>query len=257
MVQEFTISLSSIVFVAVGIVIANKGRAERAESTRMEETETTEIRNLSPGVVEVKGSAHGTDDATPQASPFTGTDALAVHIEVQEWHSGGEGGGNWKTIFEEETAEPIYADDGTGEVLVALPDDGGLNLEQEEWKIQPGDDVPEAIREYVEQEPELSLPDGHDIGPLSTGERRRYREGVLTPGEDVYVLGTASETGAGWDTREYVIDEETSDGDFVLSDKSEAQLVQEGKRGGLVFLAFGALLIVVGIGALVLPFLPV
>lgn len=257
MVQEFAISLSSIVFVGVGLIIANKGRKERAKSTRMEENETTEIGDLSPGTVEVKGTAHGTADATLQVSPFSDTDALAVQIEVKEWHSGGEGGGNWKTIFEAETAEPIYVDDGTGETLVDLPEEGGLNLEMEDWKIQPDDDVPEAIREYVENEPELTLPDGHEIGPLTTGERRRYREGVLEPGEDVYVLGTASETGAGWDTREYVVNEATSEGDFVLSDKSEARLVKEGKRGGLVFVAFGALLIVVGIGALVSPLLPV
>jgi hypothetical protein len=32
--------------------------------------------------------------------------------------------------------------------------------------------------------------------------------------------------------------------------------VKEGKRGGLVFLAFGGLLTVVGIGLLVFPFVP-
>ena len=79
---------------------------------------------------------------------------------------------------------------------------------------------------------------------------------MLEPDEDVSVLGTAREIGAGWDTRDYVIDEPTADGDFVLSDKSEAQLVKEGKRGGLVFLAFGGLLTIVGIVLLVSPFFP-
>jgi hypothetical protein len=257
MVQEFVVSLGSIVFLVVGLVTMNKGRKERAESTRMEEIETTRIRDVSPGPVEVKGTVHGTEDSTLQAAPFSDTDALAVSVEVQEWHTGGEGGGNWKTIFEEETAEPIYVDDGTGEILVELPADGGLNLEQDEWKVEAGDDPPQAIRTYVENEPDLDLPEGHDLGPLSTGERRRYREGVLEPDEDVYVLGTVSETGAGWDTRTYVIGEPTVDGDFVLSDKSEAQLVKEGKRGGLVFLAFGGLLTAVGLGLLVFPFLPI
>jgi hypothetical protein len=256
MVQQFAISIGSIVFLVVGLVTINKGRKERAESTRMEEIETTQIRELSPGPVEVKGTVHGTEDASLRTAPFSATDALAVHVEVHEWHTGGEGGGNWETIFEEETAESIYVDDGTGEVLVELSADGGLNLEQDEWKVEAGDDPPESIQTYVENEPDLDLPEGHDLGPLSTGERRRYREGVLKPDEDVYVLGTARETEAGWDTRDYVIDEPTTDGDFVLSNKSEAQLVKEGKRGGLVFLAFGGLLTVVGIGLLVFPFVP-
>ena len=257
MVDSFVISLSSIVFVVVGLITLNKGRTERAESTRMEETETTAIRDLEPGSVEVKGTVHGTDDATLQQSPIDGTEALAVHVEVNEVHSDGNGPGNWQTIFENQTAEPMFIDDGTGEVLVNLPEDGGLNLEQSEWKVEAGDDPPEEIRTYVENEPALDLPDGVDIGPLSTGERRRYLEGTLEPGEDVYLLGTARETEAGWDNREHVIDEPTSDGDFILSDKSEGELIEEGRSSGLVFLAAGTLMTVIGLASLVSSFLPV
>ncbi|WP_327054046.1 hypothetical protein [Halomicrococcus gelatinilyticus] len=257
MVESFVISLSSIVFVAVGLVTVNKGRTERAESTRMEETETTAIRDLEPGVVEVKGTVRGTEDATLQQSPIDGTDALAVHVEVKELHSDGNGPGNWQTIFEDQRAEPMFVDDGTGEVLVDLPADGGLNLDQTEWKVEAGDEPPEEIRSYVENEPALDLPDGVDIGPLSTGERRRYLEGTLEPGEDVYLLGTARETEAGWDNREYVVDESTPDGDFILSDKSEATLIEEGRSSGLVFLVAGVLMTVIGLSGFVAPFLSI
>src|SRR6056297_2007107 len=257
MVDSFVISLSSIVFVVVGLITLNKGRAERAESTRMEETETTAIRDLEPGPVEVKGTVHGTDEATLKQSPIDGTDALAVHVEVKEMHSDGNGPGNWQTVFEEQTAEPMFVDDGTGEVLVNLPEDGGLNLEQSEWKVEAGDDPPEKIRTYVENEPALDLPSGVDIGPLSTGEPRRYLEGTLEPGEDVYLLGTARETEAGWDNREYVIDEPTADGDFILSDKSEAALIEEGRSSGLVLLAAGVLITAIGLSGLVSPFLSI
>ena len=257
MVDNFVISLGSLVFVVMGLITLNKGRMERAESTRMEETETTAIRDLKPGPVEIKGTVHGTDDATLQQSPISGTKALATHVEVKELHSDGNGPGNWQTTFEDQTAEPMFIDDGTGEVLVDLPEDGGLNLEQTEWKVEAGDDPPEEIRTYVENEPELDLPDGIDIGPLSTGERRRYLEGTLEPGEDVYLLGTVRETEAGWDNREYVIDEPTSDGDFILSDKSEATLIEEGRSSGFVFLAAGALMIAIGLASLVSPFLSI
>ena len=257
MVENLFISLSSIVFVVAGLFTLNKGRAERAESTRMEETETTAIRALEPGPVEVKGTVHGTEDATLRKSPIDGRDALAVHIEVKELHSDGNGPGNWQTVFEDETAEPLFVDDGTGEVLVDLPADGGLNLEQSEWKVEAGDDPPAEIRTYVENEPALDLPDGVDIGPLSTGEPRRYLEGTLEPGEDAYVLGTARETDAGWDNREYVIDEPTPDDDFILSDKSEATLIEEGRSSGLVLLVAGALITAIGLSGLVSPFLSI
>ena len=257
MVDGFVISIASIVFVAMGLITLNKGRTERAESTRMEETETTAIRDLEPGSVEVKGTVHGIDDATLQQSPIEGTEALAVHVEVKELHSDGNGPGNWQTMFEDQTAEPMFIDDGTSEVLVDPPENSGLNLEQSEWKVEAGDDPPEEIRRYVKNEPALDLPDGVDIGPLSTGEPRRYLEGTLEPGEDVYLLGTARETEAGWDNREFVIDEPTSDGDFILSDKSEAELIEEGRSSGLVFLVAGALMIMIGLSSLVSPFLPV
>jgi hypothetical protein len=257
MVDSFVISISSVVFVVMGLVTLNKGRTERAESTRMEETETTAIRDLEPGPVEVKGTVHGTDDATLQQSPIDGTEALAVHTEVKELHSDGNGPGNWQTVFEDQRVEPMFIDDGTSEVLVDVPEDGGLNLEQSEWEVGAGDDPPEEIRTYVENEPALDLPDGVDIGPLSTGEPRRYLEGTLEPSEDVYLLGSARETDAGWDNREYVIDEQTPDGDFILSDKSEATLIEEGRSSGLVFLAAGALMITIGVASLLSPFLPI
>jgi hypothetical protein len=257
MVESFVISLSSLVFVVVGLITVNKGRMERAESTRMEETETTAIRDLDLGPVEIKGTVHGTDDATLQQSPIDGTEALAVHVEVKELHSDGDGPGNWQTIFDDQTAEPMLIDDGTSEVLVEVPEDGGLNLEQSEWKVEAGDDPPEEIRTYVENEPELELPEGVDIGPLSTGEHRRYLEGTLESGEDAYLFGTARETGAGWDNREYVIDEPTPAGDFILSDKSEATLIEEGRSSGLVLLIAGVLMTVIGLSGVVSPFISI
>ena len=167
MVDSFVISISSLVFVVVGLITLNKGRKERAESTRMEETETTAIRDLEPGPVEVKGTVHGTDDATLQQSPIDGTEALAAHVEVKELHSDGNGPGNWQTIFEDQTAEPIFIDDGTGEVLVDLPEDGGLDLEQSEWKVEAGDDPPEEIRTYVENEPALVADELAAIGAFN------------------------------------------------------------------------------------------
>jgi hypothetical protein len=255
MVQSVVISLGSLAFVAVGLSTLNKGRRKRAQSSRIDATETTPIRDLEPGPAEIKGTVHGTDDATLRESPLGGTEALAVHVEVEEWDTGGQGGGNWETIFETETVEPLTVDDGTGEVRVDLPADGGLNLTQTEWPVEAGAEPPTRVRRYVEKQPSLDLPDGVDIGPLSTGERRRYLEGTLEPGDDVYLLGSATEAEAGWDGREYVVDEPTPAGDFVLSDKNEAALIEVGRRDGVVFVAFGALLTVLGVIGITAQFL--
>ena len=259
MVQDLIVKLGwsgfSLIFVVVGLYTMTEGREQQAQSGRIAATETTRIRDLRPSTVEVKGTAHPAEGATLLESPITKTDALAVHVAVEEWESDGQGAGSWETIHEEVTGVPMLVDDGTGEVGVELPADGGLNVDQTRTKVDAGDEPPEAIRRYVENEADVNEAASRDFGPLSVGDSRRYSEGVVEPGEEVYVLGRAREERAGWGERNVVIAEPTEAGDFILSDKSEADLVREGKRGGLVQLGFGGLLAAVGAVFAVYPWL--
>lgn len=255
MLQNVAISLGGLVFALAGLRRMYQGRAEWDAGERIADRETTAIRDIEPGPIEVKGSARPAEDATVHRSPFSETESLATRITVKEWHSDGRSDENWATVFEEETAERLLVDDGTGDVAVSLPDEGGLDLTWTETRVESDEDPPDAIRRYVENRSDIEIPDRHSVGALSVGERRRYLEGTLEPGEDVYVLGTARGADAGWDQRGYVIDEPTSDGDFVLSNKSEDALVKEGKQGGFVFLAFGGLLTLIGLGVLLYPWL--
>jgi hypothetical protein len=149
----------------------------------------------------------------------------------------------------------MVVDDGSGEVRVELPEDGELNVEQMRTKVGSGDDPPEPIRRYIERAEGIDEASQIDIGPVSVGDRRRYSEGLVEPGEDIYVLGRAREEQAGWGDRAVVVDEPTAAGDFILSDKSEEELVKEGKHGGLVSLGFGAAFFLVGASVMVVPWL--
>ncbi|WP_458190558.1 GIDE domain-containing protein [Haladaptatus sp. NG-WS-4] len=254
LVGSVAVSGVGLVFVLVGLYTMNGGRVERAQSRRITDTETTKIRELNPGTAEVKGTAHLAEDATLVESPITGRDALATSVEMEEWESSGQGGGNWETKHAEQTTVPITVDDGSDEVRVELPANGELNVEEAETTVEAGDEPPEHIKQYVEDEAAIDAATRHEFGPLSTGERRRYSEGVIEPGEGVYVLGTARhDEDADWGERAFVIDEPTESGDFVLSDKSEEELIREGKRGGLVSLVLGGALVVAGIAATVFP----
>jgi hypothetical protein len=249
-------SVFGLVFLGVGLHTANTGRKERAQSKQIAQTETTEIRNLQPGTAEIKGTAHPAEGATTVQSPITGTEALAARVEVEEWESSGEGGGSWETKHETQTAVPIVVDDGTDEVRVELPAAGEFDLEQTRTEVGSGDEPPTEIKQYLESTPEIDEATRHDIGPLSIGERRRYSEGVIEPGEEVYVLGGAREEEAGWGERAYAVDEPAESGHFILSDKSEETLIREGNRTGIFYLGFGSLFAVIGTGLLVVPWVP-
>lgn len=235
----------SLIGVGVGLYLMNRGRKLRGQSKRIADTETTPVRDLQPGVAEVKGSAHPAEDGDIMESPITLADSLATQVTVEKYQSSSQGGGSWRTIHEEESAVPMNVDDGTGEVRVELPTDGKLNVEQIRKRVGGGEEPPEPIRRFVEQEAEIDEATRYDLGLLSAGERRRYSEGFIEPGEEVYVLGTAREE-AGWDGEEYVIDEPTQSGDFILSNKSEEDLIKEGTWGGGFMLAVGGVATVMG-----------
>ncbi|WP_247729504.1 E3 ubiquitin ligase family protein [Halovivax limisalsi] len=254
-VGQFLISGFSAVFVVVGAYQLNRGRIERAKSHRIARTETTDIRNLQPGTAEVKGRVRPAEDATTLSSPISEEPALATRVEVEEWESSGQGGGSWETTHEQRNAVPLLVDDGTGTVRVELPADGELNVEKTRTEVGSGDEPPAEITRYLEHEAAVEEASRRSIGPLSIGERRRYSEGWIAPDEEIYVLGRAREERGGWGERAYVIDESTASGDFILSDKSEAELVREGKRGGLVTIGIGAIVTLVGLFGMLVPWL--
>lgn len=225
-----------------GCYLLYKGREKRAKSDRLDDIETTPISGLQSGAVGVAGTAYSTENADLIKSPIEKKDALAAHVAVEEWKSGDNGKG-WITIHEEELGVPISVGDGTGEVRVELPNDGGLDVEQTQTKIDSDDEPPARIQQYIENEPNIDEGTRHHHGPVSIGDRRRYSEGVIEPGEDVYVVGTAREVQRDWGEQTGVIDEPTESGQFILSDKSKAELVQETKQIGRNQLAIGGVIV--------------
>lgn len=258
MVQDLLIKLGwsgfSLVFLIAGLYTMKRGREERAQSERFINTKTNEISDLQPGTVEIKGSAHLAADATAIESPIRKNEALATHVEIEQWESSGQGG-HWETIHEAQQTVPLTVDDGTGTVRVEFPSYGELNVEANRTEVGSGDEPPEEIKQYLQREDAVDEATRHEAGPISIGERRRYSEGMIEPGEDVYVLGNARKAHAASGEQEYVIDMPAETGDFVLSDKTEEDLVREGKRAGLVSLAFGGLLTVLGITFVIYPWI--
>jgi len=247
----------SMIFVLVGLFIANKGRKLRGRGKMIEETETTKIRQLKPGKAEVKGTARATEGSSTLESPIHHKEALATRVMVEEYRSNSDGGGSWESIYDETESVPFVVDDGTGEVRVEPPLSSGTNLnpELERERVGGGEEPSEKVKRFIEREEGVGSASKGSIGPLDFGERRRYSEGVIEPGENVYVLGRARKDEAGWGERGYVIDETTASGEFVLSDKSEEQLVKEGKWGGILLLVFGVVFALFGTGFVVFPWL--
>lgn len=117
--------------------------------------------------------------------------------------------------------------------------------------VPPDEEPPPAIQSFVERAREVDESSGQSLGPLSVGPRRRYSEGVLEPGESVYVLGRARETDADWDGRDYVVDQHAA-GEFVVSDKPPDELVTEQSARGTLYLSVGAIVAGTGVVGLLI-----
>ncbi|KZN26496.1 hypothetical protein A4G99_20865 [Haladaptatus sp. R4] len=250
MVQNFLLKLVGpcfgLPFAAFGCYMMYNGRRDQVQSNRIAAIETMHISDLQPGTVGVKGTAHLSENATQLKSPLEREDALAAHVTVEEWQDNGEGA-SWVTIHEEEIGVPMTVSDGTGEVQVELPADGGLDIEQTQTEVGSGDEPPERIQRYIQNEPNIDEGTRHHHGPLSIGDRRRYSEGVIKPGQEVYVVGTVREVAQEWGEHAYAIDEPTESGEFILSDRSKKELVQEGKKGAISQFAIGGFIVLMGV----------
>lgn len=239
--------LVSLFSLAGGLVVGYVGWRARGTGARIDETGTTRVSDIGRGRVAVTGRVRPVSNGGTVRSPIGQTKVVAYRTLVQEYRSGNsETGGHWEQLYNRSDAVPFLVDDGTGTVRVDPPPDATQRFEWQQMMVQPDEKPPPAIRSFVERAGEVDKSSGHSLGPLSVGPRRRYSEGVLAPGENVYVLGTARETDADWDGREYVTDGPAA-GEFVISDKPPDELVTEQSARGRLYLAVGGISAVAGL----------
>lgn len=244
-----TFAVVGLALVVGGIAIAYYGRRFQGEASRMEETETTPAGNVEPGEVEVKGTARPIEGAGTVEGHLSETEALVstVYIEergnkpVQDWEQTEGRSKLYRTVYKDTAAVPFLVDDGTGEVLVDPATEGNIALEEDQQVVGRNEEAPTSVRRFVERTEAID-PDQ----VLDGGRRRRFSEGLLEPGEEVYVLGEAVDPPDRWG--EYEVSGGSNPDEFILSDRSEEELTAGSKLGAWMTYALGG--VVVGTGVL-------
>ncbi len=205
---------------AGGVALFVYGFVVNRRKRLIESTPTSAIRSLALGLVEVNGSAE--PDGGPLTAPFSGTACVFYSYKVEEERRSGKNS-RWVTIAKGTSDQPFFVRDPTGRVLVT-PRDARLEMADDRtyknnWM---GTLPPEAITGLAR----LGISTDGWFGGSRT---LRCRETCLFPGETVYVLGTAQENpAAGLDAdnagRIYI--GPGRDGDFIVSDRSEKDLLR-------------------------------
>lgn len=282
--------VAGVALLLVAPMAAVYGRRQHRTSALVTGTETTAVREIrEEGLVELKGTVHADD---PFDSPIAGERSVLSAWEVEEWNEQSDSG-MWETRASGIHATPFELDDGTGSVRVDVGDrvsagSSGTGIDEVqvgvvdvdrflsngvtvddvlaaldgfsiESNVRPDADPPERIAAFVRGETSVdtqrdSITNLVDVGNAH-GERRYY-EGTLGPGDDVYLLGRVRATESATHPLKPadVVVEPPADGRFIVSDKSESELVASfgGYRyayaGAVVAAAAGVAALAVGTG---------
>ena len=232
-------AIMGFMFLAGVAMIAN-GLNDLKLRRLVRDTPTSDIGSMASGDVEVKGTAKKMEDEFE--APFSGRRCLCYHYKVEEYVDQGKHS-SWEEIASDSKRRPFALDDGTGAAAVD-PSNADFEIEWDKVAATDGQEKPpERIQSFIRSSPHIDFE--HDDF-LWTGNRRRYREKLLVPEDELYIFGEAStysDSGV----------KKVQDGDaviYMISDKSEGDLVDGFSTWYKIYIPAGVLAGIIGYAGL-------
>lgn len=229
--DEFELLFAFLTLYILSLFLAYSGFVKKRELSYIADTPTSKIRSMPMGMVEIKGKALPGSPEYVMRAPFSGEECLSYRYEVQEYKQRGKSS-RWVTVDSGMRDQRFLVDDGTGELVV---DPKGADFEFEDkktYRVDSTDDANENIQEFVEK-------DGGPGGLIFENDRK-YIEWIIRPEEDIYVNGYASKEN-GQSSEFAVVKEDENEATFMISDKSEKELVKSKKWKSRIYTAIGIL----------------
>jgi hypothetical protein len=203
----------------------------------IESIPTSPVRSLAVGLVEVSG--HAQPENGLLRAPFSGMPCVLFSYQVEERRASGKET-RWETIAKGTSQEPFFVRDETGRVLV-VPFDAQLVLP----------DNRTTRNNWLGTLPEETILGLLKLGVSVEGwfgeKTLRCSESCILPDETVYVMGTAQENKSAADSTEnsarlYI--GSSRDNEFIISDRSEKELLSSLQWQVYAFLGGGPALAV-------------
>ena len=191
----------------------------------IENIPTSKIRSIAMGLVEVYG------EVVPEKknilkSPFSRKDCVYCKYTIEEYRRSGKNS-HWVTVKSDEKMAPFYIKDDTGAVLVN-PQGAKMEIPMDfEFNSGWGRDPPESVKQFLKNN-KMNFEDF-----LGFNKTMRYREYIVEPQNQLYVMGTAggnpfaevgnlSENAAG-----IMIQKGTNDKNYYISDRPEKEILKD------------------------------
>ncbi len=238
---------ASIAMIGVGAVLFFTSFKSQKHLRMIEDIPRSKIRSLAMGLVEVHGKVAAGKKLLQ--TPFSKKDCVYYKFEVKEYRRSGKST-RWVTIKKGSQGVPFYAEDDTGKVLVD-PTGADVTTDVEHTYYQRGTlfNVVAPILSLLEKGGatvdtaalRLENIDGKRKFTFARVGDRKYYEYFLYPGEDLYVLGTATPG------KQVTIKKGDEEKVFIIADKSEADVLKSQKWRTWGGFALGAILLIGGL----------
>lgn len=138
------------------------------------------------GFATVTGGADVASNS-PTTAPFSGQDAVGYAYRIEQ-HTDGVG---WWTVAEGGTTVPFRVD-GPAEHRRVEPRGEPPDVAMATSELGLGDTLPETVRSRLRDSEEFEVEERPEYLMGFFGDSRRYGEGVLRPGAEIYVTGHSS-----------------------------------------------------------------
>lgn len=177
--------LLSIAGFFAGLYYFIKGFGWLKQKRLIENTPTSKIRSIAMGLVEIYGAVVP-KEAGILKSAFSAKDCVYCKYTIEEYRSSGKSH-QWVTVKSGEMAVPFFLKDETGAVLVD-PKEANMEIPMDfEFRSGWNNDPPQQIQQFL-------ISNGMDFeGFLGFNKTMRYREYIIEPGNNLYVMGTAAD----------------------------------------------------------------
>ncbi|MFC6953825.1 GIDE domain-containing protein [Halorubellus litoreus] len=233
--------------VVLGALVAGYGWRSGVTARALSNTPVSDVEALTePGPVALHGVARK-PDFTGNRAPFSARSYLVAGWTVEEWRES-DSGSRWSTLATGHEAVPFVLEDDTGTVAIDFSEDADVTVDpdrmRERHEVAPDDSPPRAVKVFETKTDGIPEQRGSNLNVLDTERRdgtRRYSEGLVTPDEEVYVLGTAERRDG-----DLVV---TGDGPAVVS-TAAPEAVDAGGGPWRLYVLLGVALVVAGLSAI-------
>ena len=213
-----------ILLLVIGLLIFFKSLKNLKMKRLFENVPTSKMRSLAMGLVELKGKIQVEDKILKD--PFDDKECVYWRIHIQESVKRGKSR-KWVTRHKAKNQVPFLISDQTGSVLVHL-DGANMNDVKRDNRYDLAtffsDEIPPNVRDYCRKY-NVKLK-----GWFGGKKRMRFIVTYLEPDDDIYILGNARPLlkNEQKDSKNITAAiDRSNDGLFIISDKSEKELIDE------------------------------